>query len=102
MAVGRKALVVLSPNLYYMGIGKITRNFQVTIPRDVRELRPMREGDLVMFAVEGDRVVMELVDEDPIKAAAGIWADMKEEPEEFERRLRRESEARLRREMDDD
>jgi len=85
-----------------MGIGKITRNFQVTIPRDVREVRPVREGDLVMFSVEGDRIILEMVDEDPIKAAAGIWSDMKEDGVAFERRLRRESEARLRREMDDD
>ncbi len=85
-----------------MGIGKVTRNFQVTIPRDVRELRPLREGDLVMFSVEGERIVLEMVDEDPIKAAAGIWSDMKEGAVAFERRLRREGEARLRREMDDD
>ena len=85
-----------------MGIGKITRNFQVTIPRDVRELRPVREGDRLLFTVEGDRIVIEPLDEDAFAAAAGIWADMKEDGVAFERRLRRESEARLRREMDDE
>jgi len=85
-----------------MGIGKITRNFQVTIPKDVREQRPVREGDLVMFLVEGERIIIEMVDEDPIKASAGIWSDMEETPVAFQRRLRREGEARLRREMGDD
>ena len=39
------------------------------------------------------------VSEDPLKAAAGIWSDQIEEPIAFERRLRRESEARVRREI---
>ena len=39
------------------------------------------------------------VSEEPLKAAAGIWSDQSEEPVTFERRLRRESEARVKREL---
>lgn len=38
---------------------RITRNFQVTIPKEIREEMPyLREGDPVEFEVEGNRLIL--------------------------------------------
>jgi len=38
---------------------RITRNFQVTIPRGIRKQMPyLREGDPVEFRVEGDKIIL--------------------------------------------
>lgn len=38
---------------------RITRNFQVTIPRDIRKKMPyLKEGDPVEFRVEGDKLIL--------------------------------------------
>jgi len=38
---------------------KITRRFQVTITKEVRERFNLKEGDLILFVVEGDRLLIE-------------------------------------------
>ena len=38
---------------------QITRNFQITIPSKVRERFEFKEGDLILFIVEGDKLVIE-------------------------------------------
>ena len=38
---------------------KITRRFQVTITKEVRERFNLEEGDLILFVVEGDRLIIE-------------------------------------------
>jgi antitoxin PrlF len=40
---------------------KVTRSFQVTIPREVREALGIRVGDYLEVRVEGSKVVMERV-----------------------------------------
>ena len=82
-----------------MGVSKITRNFQVTIPRDVREVKRLKDGDRVMFAIDGDRVELHRVDEDVIAAAAGLWRDSKESGTTYQRRTRKGWAKRLRREV---
>ena len=67
----------------------MTRNFQVTIPRDVREAKRLKEGDRVVFAIDGERVELHKIDEDAIAAAAGLWKDTGETGAEYERRIRR-------------
>jgi len=71
-----------------MGISKITRNFQVTLPKDVREIKNLHVGDKVLFAMEGERVDIVKVGKDVIAEAAGLWAGLKETGVEYERRLR--------------
>jgi len=82
-----------------MGVSKMTRNFQVTIPRDVRDAKRLKEGDRVMFAIDGDRVELHRVDEDVIAASAGLWHDPNESGTEYERRKRQEWAKRFRREL---
>jgi len=38
---------------------KITRRFQVTITKEVRERFNLKEGDLILFVVEEDRLLIE-------------------------------------------
>lgn len=82
-----------------MGVSKLTRNFQVTIPRDVREVKRLREGDRVLFAIDGERVELHKVDEDVVTAAAGLWRDAEGSGAQHERRARRGWANRLRREL---
>lgn len=72
-----------------MGISKITRNFQVTIPKDVRETKGLNVGDSVLFVLENDKVDLVKMDKEVIRASAGLWAGTKETGLEYERRLRK-------------
>ncbi len=72
-----------------MGISKITRNFQVTLPKDIRELKNFRVGEKVLFVMEGNRVDLVKMDKNIVKESAGLWADMKETGIEYETRLRK-------------
>lgn len=57
-----------------MGIAKVTTNFQVTIPKDVRRLHSIKVGDTVLFSLEGNRVhFMSLEKEKILEELAGSW-----------------------------
>jgi AbrB family looped-hinge helix DNA binding protein len=71
-----------------MGISKITRNYQVTLPRDVREMKGLKIGDEVLFIVENDKVDLVKLDKNMIEATAGLWAGMKGTGVEYEDRMR--------------
>ncbi|MBI4439866.1 AbrB/MazE/SpoVT family DNA-binding domain-containing protein [Candidatus Woesearchaeota archaeon] len=59
-----------------MGIAKVTRNYQVTIPRDIRRLEDIRIGDTVLFAIEGNRIdFLKLERKKMLKSLAGAWKD---------------------------
>ena len=38
---------------------KITRRFQITLTKEVRERFKLEQGDLILFIVEGDRLLIE-------------------------------------------
>ena len=82
-----------------MGISKITRNFQITLPRDIRELKHFKVGDKLLFVVENERIDLVKMDKEVIRAAGGIWKEMKEDGLAYERKLRNEWMKRERREM---
>ncbi len=46
----------------------VTRNAQVTIPKEIRDALDIREGDRVTMRVEGKEVVIE-------KVAGEVWSD---------------------------
>jgi len=71
-----------------MGISKITRNFQLTIPKDVRSLRQFKIGDTVLFVVEGERVDLVKMGKGMVKKIAGLWSS-RESGVEYENKLRR-------------
>ena len=72
-----------------MGISKITRNCQITLPKDVRKIVGFKEGDeVVITAINGGAMVTRS-DRDFVKEAAGIWNDLKKTRVEYERRIRK-------------
>jgi len=43
---------------YSMPVSKVTRNYQVTIPKEIREKLSMNAGDLLVFDIEDNRIVL--------------------------------------------
>jgi len=80
-----------------MGIAKVTRNYQVTIPKDIRRIKNIAIGDTVLFAIEGDKVDFLKMKEDVIDKAFGSWKGMKETGVDYVRKLREEWRERERR-----
>jgi len=73
-----------------MGIAKITRNFQITLPKDVRKVVGVKEGDEVLFVIADNKVFFVKSEEDPIMAAEGIWKSMKGTGAEYQRKMRQQ------------
>ena len=73
-----------------MGISKITRNFQITLPKYLREIKKFHVGEKVMFIVEGDKVDIVKLDKDIIKQTAGLWMGLNETGQEYEKRIRKD------------
>jgi AbrB family looped-hinge helix DNA binding protein len=79
-----------------MSIAKVTTNYQVTIPKDIRRVKDIKIGDEVLFSIEGDKIdFMKLERKAVIKRVAGIWTQ-KEDSVEYVKGLRREWDSRLR------
>ena len=56
-----------------MSITKVTRNYQITVPRDIREQAKISEGDKLVVTMENDEIKMKKFDEDVFKKAFGSW-----------------------------
>ena len=82
-----------------MGIAKITRNYQITIPKDIREMKDLKEGDSVVFTIDGNKVQLIKMNKDSIRLAAGLWNKAKESGVEYERKIREGWKRRLKREL---
>ena len=57
----------------FMGLTKVTRNYQITLPHDIRESEHIRIGDKFIIVKEGDQIVLRRVDEDIIEKCFGAW-----------------------------
>lgn len=77
-----------------LAVVTVTRNAQITIPKDVRKALGITEGDRVTVRVEGNTAVIEKITED-------VWSDCTDFlPEDFEKvleKLRRDSRERFKR-----
>lgn len=56
-----------------MSLTKVTRNYQITVPRDIREQAKIQEGDKLVITIENDEIKIKKFDEDVFKRAFGIW-----------------------------
>lgn len=73
-----------------VSVASVTSKGQVTIPKEIRELLGIIEGDKVLFMIEEDRVVVRKVSSEKLSV---ILARQKQWPEDgldFQRRLREE------------
>ncbi|QPG51216.1 AbrB/MazE/SpoVT family DNA-binding domain-containing protein [Saccharolobus solfataricus] len=50
-------------------ISKVTRNFQVTIPYEIRKVLGIKEGDYIEFAIENGKVM--------IKPVRKVWSTIR-------------------------
>ena len=78
-----------------MSLTKVTRNYQITVPRDIREQAGIREGDKIVLTIENNEIKMKKFDEDVFKSAFGSWknANIKDSVE-YVRNIRKEWEKR--------
>jgi AbrB family looped-hinge helix DNA binding protein len=66
-----------------MALATVTRHSQVTIPKEIRDLVGITEGDRVrMKVVEGNKIVIEKANEDAWKDCTDFL------PEDFEKMLK--------------
>ena len=71
-----------------MIIGRVSKKGQIVIPKEIRNLLGIKEGDYVIFRTEGNRVYIEKIEErtkDVLKSAKPVESSV-----EFQRRLREE------------
>ncbi len=81
-----------------MAVSKVTRNYQVTVPREIRELADIKVGDTLLFIKEGDDVVLRRIDKEMMGKAFGLWKKSQEKtPWLVNKLLRGEAEKRLKR-----
>lgn len=73
-----------------MGIAIVTRNFQVTIPKDVREVKGIRIGDKVLFSVDSDKVEISKFNNNAIEDAFGAWKGKVEPGSNYVKKIRSE------------
>ncbi len=71
-----------------MNIGKMSKKGQIVIPKDIRERFEIKPGDAVIFKIQGDKIVLEKIQE----RMSEILKNSKpvEKSLEFQRRLRDE------------
>lgn len=79
-----------------MGISRVTRNYQVTIPKDVRRTKNIRVGDTLVFTPTEKGAEVRKLPEDPLQAAFGSWGPGPSGVE-YVRAIRKEWETRRKR-----
>ncbi|MEK6848890.1 MAG: AbrB/MazE/SpoVT family DNA-binding domain-containing protein [Nanoarchaeota archaeon] len=82
-----------------MGIAKVTRNYQVTIPIDVRKTKEINIGDSLLFSDIGEKIVIIKMDNKKlIKELFGIWkGKIKEDSMTYVKKIRGEWDKRAKR-----
>jgi len=79
-----------------MGITRVTRNFQITLPKDIREMKKINIGDKFIVTVEDDEIVMRMIKSKMLERSFGAWGKGKSGVE-FVRKTRDEAEKREKR-----
>jgi AbrB family looped-hinge helix DNA binding protein len=73
-----------------VSVGTVTSKGQVTIPKKIREMLGVVEGDKLIFLVEGDRVLMRKVTSERLSDVLSRQKLWPEAGFEFQKRLREE------------
>lgn len=80
-----------------MTTGKVTRHYQVTLPRGFRKSAGINIGDEVYFTFDRDEAIIKKVREDAIEKSAGIFTSIKGDSVDYVRKIREGSEKRRKR-----
>ena len=73
-----------------VSVGTLTSKGQITIPKEIREILGVIEGDKMIFLVEGDRITMRKVTSEKLSDVLSRQKPWPETGLEFQRRLRGE------------
>lgn len=74
-----------------MVLTKVTRNYQITIPSEIRKRLNIKEGEYLRVEVEGDRIVLTKANKKWRTVRLGKKLTIKEIEESIERGLKLES-----------
>lgn len=77
-----------------VSVGSVTTKGQVTIPKEVRDALGLREGDRVLFILEGERAVIRKVSGQRLTEILRRQKPWPEASLAFQKRLREEWESR--------
>ena len=77
-------------------MAKVTRNYQITLPKDARKLFNIRVGDTLLVSPREEEMVIKKLDDNPVEASFGIWKEVKDSVK-FVREGRKEYEKRAKR-----
>ena len=81
-----------------MSMTKVTRNYQITVPRDIREIANIKEGDKLVITMENEEIKIKKMDKDVFKKAFGSWKNAKiKDSVEYVRNMRKGWETRRKR-----
>ncbi len=81
-----------------MGITSVTRNYQITIPKDIRETRGIKIGDKIVFSIEGNKIEIFKLRKEVTKDVFGSWkGNIKGPSTAYVKNLRKEWRSRSRR-----
>jgi AbrB family looped-hinge helix DNA binding protein len=76
-----------------MGLSKVTRNYQITLPKDVREIEGIKIGDRLMITVKDEGIVMKKIKGKILDRCFGAWKSAGSGVS-YARKIRDESEKR--------
>ena len=71
-----------------MNIGKLSKKGQIVIPKEIREKFGIKAGDAVIFKIQGDKVILEKIQEKMSDIL--INSEPIEKSLEFQRKIRDE------------
>lgn len=80
-----------------MGISKVTRNYQISLPRDVRAQLNIKIGDVMMIKNVRDTVIVKPIKKDIVTETFGLWGKSKEPGWKTVKKMRKDWEKRRKR-----
>lgn len=79
-----------------MATAIVTRNYQITLPKDVRDIERIKIGDKLIIEAKDESIELRKFTRERLLTFFGVWKT-KEDSVKFVRKLRDEGEQRLRR-----
>lgn len=81
-----------------MAISKVTRNYQITLPKETRRIVDIKIGDEIVVDIDDGEIKIRKFDRNAIlRKAFGCWTEIKEDSASYVRKMRAESEKRTKR-----
>ncbi|MBI4439281.1 AbrB/MazE/SpoVT family DNA-binding domain-containing protein [Candidatus Woesearchaeota archaeon] len=79
-----------------MAITKVTRNYQITLPKETRKSAGIRIGDEIVLETSNNEIRLKKLG-NALENAFGILTEIKEDSPDYVRKIRDESENRRKR-----